>query len=100
MSRGFVPDPGIFLDESGLLFEINLVVLHRHGLSAELGVDGSIGLVDHREHEGGVVFTAEEIRQNRDRFLDLQAKNVPRIEARRRMLGDVRQTLFVPRGAE
>jgi hypothetical protein len=91
-----ISHPGKYLEDTGLLFEINLVVLHKHGISAWVNNTGQLVLTDFSEHEGGVVFTNDEIRTNTKTFVRLQQGNQDRLVARRRILGHVRQNLHVP----
>lgn len=59
-----VDNPGRFLCDSGLLFEINSKVLHPLGLSLAVQLDDndktvSFNIYDYRNSEGGVAFSKE-----------------------------------------
>jgi hypothetical protein len=86
-------DVGRFLSDSGLLFEINVAVLHPKGLGLQLGNDGALELVDQRAEAGGLVYEREEFLAEKEKLRAYAASNrvFDRIRERQRLLGFVLQ---------
>src|SRR5262249_17202614 len=89
-------DAADLLEETGLLFEINRIVLHPLGY--HLGapeVDGKrvLRVVDYEHVEGGIVFSSPEWREGKEKLaaFNRQRHVVRRVSARQRIFGKIIQ---------
>jgi len=80
---------GRFLIATGLLFEINVHVLHKYGLA--MAVDYTTGVItvqDHRGEEGGVIYDPVEYPAMSEKLIGyLHAEGKAKLVERVRMLG-------------
>lgn len=92
-----VDDPAVFLEESGVLFEINRQVLHPLGLELHLtpGDDGErarLEIVDNRDSPEPIFFASEAFDEGREKFERYMAEHGRRNVQKRRQIGMVIQT--------
>jgi hypothetical protein len=97
MTSTFVPRPGSFLRDTGLLFEINRQVLHPLGLELlmecdEAGEVDRIRILDNRAADAPLVFTPEAFEEGRHRYQGYLADRGRRNLQKRRQIGMVVQT--------
>lgn len=86
------PLPVQFLRESGLLFEVNRAVLHPLGLSLQVGVDGSVELLQTSD-PAGIVFSDVAFHEGETLLRAyMEREGESRILARRAFLQYVQQT--------
>jgi len=91
------PDPWKFLADSGLLFELNRLVLHPLGLALVLQVDDDgvhtlSGLWDNRDDPEGICFAEETYAEGAEKFATFKRDNfVPRLPHRFHALGYIVQ---------
>lgn len=95
--RKKIDQPGRFLEENGILFEINRQVLHPLGmeLSFEFDEEGDlcrIVLRDNRDSEGPIYFTPAEFLEGRDKYETYLEEHGRRNIQKRRRIGVVIQT--------
>ena len=83
----YVDEPSKFLHDSGLLFEINRLLLHPLGLALEVELESaSIKIQDLREDPEGMLFEEEAFARARSRYQAFLDENRSRLEARERAL--------------
>lgn len=72
MSVKYMENPAEFLINSGLLFEINRLVLHPYGLALAVsegeGNEGKISLWDCRDDAEGVLFSTEAFAKGKEKL--------------------------------
>jgi hypothetical protein len=70
----YIENAAQFLLDSGLLFEINRTVLHKHGLAMQVEIDDNNNAVisnrlwDCREDTEGIVYANETIKDGTDKY--------------------------------
>ena len=92
-----VDKPAVFLDENGILFEINRQVLHPLGLELHLtcGEDGELArleILDNRNRPGPIFFPPEAFEEGREKYERYMAEHGKRNIQKRRQIGMVIQT--------
>lgn len=92
-----VAKPAVFLEENGILFEINRQVLHPLGLELHLtcGEDGELArleIVDNRGRADPIFFPAEAFDDGREKYERYMAEQGRRNVQKRRQIGMVIQT--------
>lgn len=103
----WIPNPGGFLENAGLVAEINRQVLHPLGLmlafdpAAKGAVKGCVvGLLDHRSDPDGLVFDERTLQANAQRLAAYRAEHGGILETRRARLGYHVQPAVHPRYPE
>lgn len=89
--------PADFMEENGLLFEINRQVLHPLGLQLHLtrsedGARARLELVDNRASPEPIFFSAADFEEGRSRYERYMAEEGRRNIQKRRQIGMVVQT--------
>lgn len=92
-----VEKPAVFLEENGILFEMNRQVLHPLGLELHLtcGEDGELArleIVDNRDRPEPIFFSSEAFENGRERYQRYMAEQGKRNVQKRRQIGMVIQT--------
>lgn len=92
-----VEKPAAFLQEHGILFEINRQVLHPLGLELHLAVgdDGELArleILDNRGRPGPIFFSSEAFEDGRRKYEAYMAAHGKRNIQKRRQIGMVIQT--------
>lgn len=92
-----IDHPAAFLEDNGVLFEMNRQVLHPLGLELRFQVDGErrlrrIELVDNRASPQPILFTPEAFEEGRQKYEKYMADHGRRNIQKRRQVGMVIQT--------
>lgn len=92
-----IDNPARFLDENGLLFELNRQILHPIGMELRLEVDEDgelqkMELLDNRDSPTPIYFTPEEFDRGRTRYEKYLEEFGRRNMQKRRQMGVVTQT--------
>ena len=91
-----VPNPGVFLLETGLLYEINRTILHPLGLALEVEIDkdGSRvgGLWDFRDDPEGIIYGKKMLEAGEAKYMKyMKSVGVAKMKSREAALGFVVQ---------
>jgi len=89
--------------ETGLLFEVNRLLLHLHGLALSVtkGDDGSIALevLDARSDPEGCIFDEATLLAGNKKYMQFMVREKDRLETRRTALGFIVQPpILLPKG--
>jgi hypothetical protein len=92
-----IEKPAVFLQETGILFEINRQVLHPLGLELHLatGEDGELArleILDNRARQEPIYFPPETFEDGREKYERYMAEHGRRNIQKRRLIGMVIQT--------
>jgi len=94
----YVQNPAELLVDSGLLFEINRVILHPHGLAlavtlpdAEAAEDAHIKIWDCRDDPEGIIFEDAAFDEGLTKFTKMVEEASDRLAIREKLLGYVVQ---------